>query len=165
MKTVWSHPLPGLLCELHFEKILLEYGWKKVSNWDCLFVHRQKGLFLSVYVDDIKLAVKKQDIDPMWIVVNKEVDSGEPTSFPDHAHQGRTQRQREISKDIVDNYRAMFESRISAGATEKLPCSLISAYFFVVIRHGRSCQEMSGKMLRTGKQDDSITLKSINSLH
>ena len=27
----------------------------------------------------------------------------------------------QISKDIVDNYRSMFESRISTGATEKLP--------------------------------------------
>ena len=30
-----------------------------------------------------------------------------------------TQRQCEISKDLVDNYRSVFESRISAGATEK----------------------------------------------
>ena len=30
-----------------------------------------------------------------------------------------------ISEDIVDNCRTMFESRISAGATEKLPCSEI----------------------------------------
>ena len=35
-------------------------SWEKVSNWECLFVHREKGLFLSVYVDDIKLAGKKQ---------------------------------------------------------------------------------------------------------
>ena len=48
------------------EKILLKYGWEKVSNSECLFVHRAKGLFLSVYVDDIKLAGKKQNIDPMW---------------------------------------------------------------------------------------------------
>ena len=45
-----------------------------------LFVHRQKGLFLSVYVDDIKLSGKKQNIDPMWKLLNKEVDLGEPTS-------------------------------------------------------------------------------------
>ena len=32
-------------------------------------------------------------------------------------------RQCEISKDIVDNHRAMFESRISAGGTEKRPYS------------------------------------------
>ena len=83
-----------------------------------MFVHREKGLFLSLYVDDIKLAGKKQNLDPMWKVFNKEVDLGEPTSFLDHVSLGCTQRQREISKDNVDNYRAMFESMISAGATE-----------------------------------------------
>ena len=41
----------------------------------------KKGLFLSVCVDDIKLAGKKQNINPMWKVLNKEVDLGEPTSF------------------------------------------------------------------------------------
>ena len=76
-----------------------------------------------MYVDDIKLAGKKQNIDPMWKVLNKEVDLGEPTSFLDHVYLGCAQRQCEISKDIVDNYRATFESRISAGATEKLPYS------------------------------------------
>ena len=46
---------------------------------------------------------------------------GEPTSFLDHVYLGCTQRQCQISKDIVDNYRTMFESRISAGGTERLP--------------------------------------------
>ena len=41
----------------------------------------KKGLFLYVYVDDIKLAGKKQNLDPMWNVLNKEFDLGEPTSF------------------------------------------------------------------------------------
>ena len=76
-----------------------------------------------MYVDDINLAGKKQNIDPMWKVLNKEVDLGEPTSFLDHVCLGCSQRLSEISKDIVDNYRTMFEPRISAGATEKLPCS------------------------------------------
>ena len=49
-------------------------------------MHREKGLFLSVYVDDIKLAGKKQHIDPI-------------------VYLGCSQRQCEISKDIVDNYR------------------------------------------------------------
>ena len=38
-------------------------SWEKVSNWECLFVHRQKGFFLSVYVDDINLAGKKQNTE------------------------------------------------------------------------------------------------------
>ena len=74
-----------------------------------------------MYVDDIKLAGKKQNLDPMWKVLNKEVDLGEPTSFLDHIYLGCTQRKCEISKDIVDNYRTMFESRISAGGAEQLP--------------------------------------------
>ena len=100
-------------------KIFLQHGWEKVSNSVCLCVHREQGLFLSVYVDDIKLAGKKQNIDPMWKLLNKEVDLAEPTSSFDHAYLGCTQRQCEISKDIVDNYRTMSESRIFAGENRK----------------------------------------------
>ena len=103
-RNLYGHPLAGLSWERQFEKILLKYGWEKVSNWECLFVHLEKGLFLSVYVDDIKLAGKKQNINLMWKALNKEVELGEPTSFFDHVYLGCTQRQCEISKDIVDNY-------------------------------------------------------------
>ena len=123
----------GLLWERQFEKILLQHGWENVSNCECLFVHREKGLFLSVYVDDIKFAGKKQNINTMWKVLNKEVDLGEQTSFLDHVYLGCTQRQCEISKDIVDNYRTMFESRILAGATEKITILGKSEYLFVVL--------------------------------
>ena len=45
----------GLLSERQFEKIRWKYGWEKIPNLECLFVHRKKkGLFLSVYLDDIK---------------------------------------------------------------------------------------------------------------
>ena len=81
----------------------------------------KERLFFWVYVDDIKLAGKKQNLDPMWKVLNKEVDLGEPTSFLDHVYLGCTQRQCEVSKNIVDNNRTMFESRISEGRLEKLP--------------------------------------------
>ena len=36
----------------------------------------KKGLFLSVYVDGKKLAGKKQNIEPMWKVLMKDVDLG-----------------------------------------------------------------------------------------
>ena len=70
-RNLWGHPLAGLLWERQFEKILLKHGWEKVPNWECLFAHREKGLFLSVYVDDIKLAGKKQNLDPMWKLLNQ----------------------------------------------------------------------------------------------
>ena len=49
-----------------------------------------------------------------------------------------------ISKDIVDNYRTMFESRISAGATEELPCSenlRISSWSHDMEGHAKKCVE------------------------
>ena len=116
-RNLYGHPLAGLLWERRFEKILLKHGWEKIPNWECLFVHREKGLFLSVYVDDKKLAGKKQNLDPMWKLLNKEVDLGEPTSFLDHVYLGCTQRQCQTSKDIVDNY-ANFRGR---------------SYFFMVL--------------------------------
>ena len=82
-RNLYGHPLAGLLWARQFEKILSKYGWEKVSNWECLFSHREKGLFLSVYVDDVKLAGKKQHIDQMWKVLIQEADLGEPTSFLD----------------------------------------------------------------------------------
>ena len=106
---------------------------RKVQIWIVSFVHREKGSFLSVYVDDIKLAGKKHNIDPMWKVLNKEVDLGEPTSFLDHVYFGCTQRQCEVSQNIVDNYRAMFESRISAGGIREITILGKYLYFFMVL--------------------------------
>ena len=76
-RNLYGHPLAGLLWERQFEKIQLKHFWDKIPNRECLFVHRQKGFFLSVFVDDIKLAGKKQDLD--------------------HVYLGCTQRQCEIS--------------------------------------------------------------------
>ena len=61
-RNLYGHPLAGLLWERQFETILVKHGWEKIPNWECLFVHHEKGLFLSVYVDDIKLAAKVMDV-------------------------------------------------------------------------------------------------------
>ena len=47
-----GQPLVGLLWERQFEKVLLEGGWEKVPNWECLFGNSEGQLF-SVYVDEI----------------------------------------------------------------------------------------------------------------
>ena len=138
------HKWPKSWSSRQFEKILLKHGWEKIPNWECLFVHREKGLFLSVYVDDIKLAGKKQNLEPMWKLLNKEVDLGEATSFLDLVYLGCTQRQCEICKNTVDNYRTMFESRISAGGAEKLPFPQnlrISSWSYDMVGHAKKCVE------------------------
>ena len=122
-RNLYGRPLTGLLWERQFQKVLWERGWEKVPHSEFLFVNREKGLFLSVYVDDMKLTGKNQNIDPMWKVLVTEVDLGEPTSLLDHVFLSCTQRECESSKDIVEIYRNMLESRIFAEAEEKLPCS------------------------------------------
>ena len=47
-RNLYGHPLAGLQWERQFEKILLKHGWEKIPNWECLFAHREEGLFLSV---------------------------------------------------------------------------------------------------------------------
>ena len=99
----------------------IELGWEKVPNWECLFAHRKQMLFLSVHVDDIKMAGKKQNLAPVCKNSMKNVDIEEPTSFLDHVYLGCTQRECKPIEKIIGQYNKMFESRNSAGATEKLP--------------------------------------------
>ena len=56
----------------------------------------------------------------------------------------------QVSKDIVENYRSMFESRISAGAPQKLPetkateksyAETISSWSFDMEGHAKKCVE------------------------
>ena len=102
-------------------------------------------------------------------VLNKEVDLGEPTSFLDHENLGCTQRQCEISKDIVDNYRAMFESRISAGGTEKLPFSQnlrISSWSYDMEGHAKKCVERYCELAnKTTQQLYKVSTPCINDHH
>ena len=114
-------PLTELLRERQFEKMPLKHEIKKIPNSQYLFVHREKGLFSSVCANDIKLTGKKTKSWPDVETIQQRSRFGDPKSFLDHVYLGCTQRQCEISRDIVDNYRVMFESRISAEGSKKLP--------------------------------------------
>ena len=72
-----------------------------------LYIVKKDYSYLCMWMSSNWLE-RNKNLDPMWKLLNKEVDLGEPTSFLDHVFLGCTQRQCEISKDIVDNYRAMF---------------------------------------------------------
>ena len=106
---------------------------RRFPNWECFLTPWDRVIL--VFLCGWHQIGWKENLDPMWKVLNREVDLGEPTSFLDHVFLGCTQQQCEISKDIVDNYRTMLESGIFAGATEKVPCS--ENLYFVVLRFGR----------------------------
>ena len=74
-----------------------------------------------MYVDDVKLARKKQNIDPMWKLLVKEVDLGEPTSFLDNVYLvvlNENVKQAKILWTVMET--CLFEFKIPAGVKEKL---------------------------------------------
>ena len=82
-RNLYGHPLAGLLWETQIEKNPITTRLGEGFQFGMLiFVHLEKVLFLSVYVDDIKLAGKKQNIDPMWKVLNKRCRFGRTNIFP-----------------------------------------------------------------------------------
>ena len=96
----------------------------------------------------------------------KDLDLGEPTSFFDHVYLGCTQRECDTSKDIVDNYRSMFDSRVSAAALEKYQ---VQGNLTRTFPHGpmtwKGMQEMRRKIFRTGKQNNSTAFQSRSTIH
>ena len=118
-------------------------GKKFLIGTACSLTERKDYSYLCMW-DDIKLAGKKQNIDPMWKILMKDVDLGEPTSFFDHVSLGCTQRECQTGKDIVDNYRNIFEPGISVGAMEKLPVfeksdANISSWSYDMGGHAKKC--------------------------
>ena len=82
----------------------------------------------------------------------RNVDLDEPTSFLDHVYLEWTRRECKPNEIIVEQYKKMFASRMSAGATEKLPGWVV----VLVLRHGRTCSKMRGEMLRARKQTEQL---------
>ena len=78
----------------------------------------------------------------------KDVDIEEPTSLLDHVYLGCTQRDCKLNEKNIEQYTKMFESRISAGATEKLPgWDKPHENFSVVLGHGRTWSKMRGTVM------------------
>ena len=88
LKILWCTSRTKFCADTHWQDWYgkdnsMELGCEKVPNWKCLFVHRKQGLFLSVYVDVIKMAGKKQSMAPMWGKIDEERCSWrtDPTSW------------------------------------------------------------------------------------
>ena len=68
-RNVYGHPLAGLEKGILRKSYCSTVGKRfPIGNADSYTV--KKGYSLSVFVDDVKLAGKKQNIDPMWKVLN-----------------------------------------------------------------------------------------------
>ena len=89
----------------------------EITELDCMFVYREQG-FISLWKCGWHRNRWKEA--PMWKKLVKHVDIDEPTSFLDHVYLGCTQRECKPNETIVEQFKKMFESGISAVATAKI---------------------------------------------
>ena len=147
-----------------FEKILLKYGWEKVSELG-MFIRWPRRKTILVCVCD-KIGRIKQNINPMWKVLNKEVDFGRTNIFPRSCILGvnlKTMWNKQRYCWQLQNHVLIQNFRMSNW--KKKTCFeniRISSWSYDMEGHG---QEMCATILCVGKQDDSTTLQSINSMH
>ena len=110
-----------------------------------LFIVKKDYSYQCMWVT--KLAGKKQNLDPMWKVLNKQVDLGEPTSFLDHVYLGCTQRKFEKKQRYCRQLQNHVRIANFCGWSREITIPSKSSYFFMVLRHGGSCEEMCGTIL------------------
>ena len=167
-RNLYGRPLAGLRWDRQSEEALLELeDGRKIPDWECVFVHRKQGLFLSVHVDDIKNGSKEaeygsqmEDIDEkMWISTN-------PHHFIDHVYLGCTHRECKPNETVIGQYTKMFESRISTRSNRKItgwqkPDAQTVAWSYDMEGHAQKYVEA---ILRIGKQESGATAHSFKPL-
>ena len=58
--------MSGLYLENNNSKALLDFGFQCILGWECLYFHAKLQVILSVYVDDFKLAGRKDSLGKAW---------------------------------------------------------------------------------------------------
>ena len=132
-RNLCGHPLAGLLWERQFENILLKHGWEKIPNWECLFVHREKGLFLSVYVDDIKIHWKETTSRSDVESTQQRSRFGRTNIFPGSCILGMhstTMRNKQRYCGQLQNHVRIVNFR---GWSREITIPSKSSYFFMVL--------------------------------
>ena len=92
-------PLSGSFWEQHCHTALSKVGFEALEGWECVFVHRKLGLFLSVYVDDFKLAGRAENLQTGWDLIRKHLRLDPPTPLGDYL--GCGQKEVNIPKGIL----------------------------------------------------------------
>ena len=144
-KAIWENPIEVRLGQSFQLGTLIRTPWKRINflwpNW-----------------------LERNKINPMWKVLNKEVDLGEPTSFFNHENLVCIPMWNK--QGYCWQYWTMFESRISARATEKVPCLenlCISSWSYDLEGHAKKCVERYCAL--ANKTTQQLHTVSINQLH
>ena len=101
LRNLYGHRLAGLTLEKLCQNAILAAGFQKIPGLECLFVHRQKQLFLSVYVDDFRMAGKKENLAPMYEVLRNILELEDAVPSYENMYLGCNQRNIKFHETIV----------------------------------------------------------------
>ena len=73
-------------------------------------MHRKKQLFLSIYVDDLKMAGRQANIPPLWEELKKYLDLDPPSKMTENQYLGSSQRDIVPDPVNVERMGAAFEN-------------------------------------------------------
>ena len=77
--ALYGHPDAGTCWERHCEEKLEVAGFRPVRNWPGCSVHKTLHAFLTVHVDDFKLACAKRHADAAWHATKAQLQLEDPT--------------------------------------------------------------------------------------
>ena len=112
-RSLYGHPLAGLFRELHCESIILKLGFEKVKGWECMYFHRKNQVFLSVYVDDFKLAGKRENLAPTWAALRKHIDFDDPVKMTENTYLGCSQHDVEPIPAFIEHNQTLFRDLLA----------------------------------------------------
>ena len=52
---------------------VMSVGFEPVDGWECLYYHKEKRMFLSIYVDDFRMADLKANMKFLWAELRKKL--------------------------------------------------------------------------------------------
>ena len=102
------------------KKLYANLGGKKYRIGNVCSSIENKGYFCQCMWMTSTLLERSRIWHPCGNIM-KNADIDEHTSFLDHGYLGCTQRECKPNETIIEQIKKMFESRYSAGATEKIP--------------------------------------------
>ena len=107
-RNLYGHPLAGLIWEKHCQRSIMAAGFEKIPGWECLFVHRAKKLFLSVYVDDFRMAGVQGNMKPMWKKLRETLLLEDAIDSSKNTYLGCNQHNVKLDEQIVREKNDMF---------------------------------------------------------
>ena len=99
--SLYGHPLAGLYWEHHCRDAVRKCGFEAVKGWECLHVNKKEKLFLSIYVDDFKMAGRKESLKPMWSRLQKVLELEEPKPLQSNVYLGCGQAPEPVDEKTI----------------------------------------------------------------